>query len=90
MSHVFQVPDDIYAEVVTCAALHGQTPDVFFITLLKEGMESLKQKKATTQTNEATSGKVHDPLAPFVGTLDSVGEDFAWMEEWHDDYFAQG
>ncbi len=31
MSHVFQVPDDIYTEIAAYAAQRGQTPDDLLI-----------------------------------------------------------
>jgi hypothetical protein len=42
MGHTFHLPDDIYSEIATYAAQHGQTPDALLITLVKEGVEQLK------------------------------------------------
>jgi len=34
MSHVFQVPDDLYSEVAAYAAQRGQTPDALLMALV--------------------------------------------------------
>ena len=34
MSHVFQVPDDIYTEIAAYAAQRGQTPDALLMALV--------------------------------------------------------
>lgn len=89
MSHVFRLPDDIYSEVVTYAAQHGQTPDALLITLVKEGVEHLKHtdKMAAIRKVNWTYDPAHDPLAPFIGAVDSGKDDPGWIER-HDEYFA--
>ena len=86
MSHVFQVPDDIYAEIATYAAQRGQTPDALLIELVTEGVEELKQVKSTASI-EAHYDPAYDPLAPFIGAFDSGGDDPGWIER-HDEYFV--
>ena len=87
MSHVFQVPDDIYAEIAAYAAQRGQTPDAVLMELVTDGVEQLKQVDSPTSVNVAPYDAAHDPLAPFIGTFDSGDEDHGWIER-HDEYFA--
>jgi len=82
MSHVFQVPDEIYTEIAAYAAQRGQTPDAVLIELVTEGVEHLKQVESTEPQQKA----LYDPLAPFIGAFDS-GDDSGWIER-HDAYFA--
>ena len=77
MSYVFQVPDDIYAEIVAYAAQRGQTPDALLTILVTEGVELLKSTAPTYQT---PYDPAHDPLAPFIGAFDSGGDDTRWIE----------
>src|SRR5438094_10361383 len=88
MSHVFQVPDDIYTEIAAYAAQRGQTPDDILIALLTGSVELLKRVEATPSVPEVAYDPVHDPLAPFIGAFDSGGDD-GWIER-HDVYFAGG
>ena len=37
MSHVFQIPDDLYSEVAAYAAQRGQTPDALLMALVTGG-----------------------------------------------------
>jgi hypothetical protein len=87
MSHVFQLPDDIYSEIVTYAEQHGQTPDAFLITLVKESVEQLKHTDKMAAIRKVNYDPTHDPLAPFIGSVDSGEEDSGWIER-HDEYFA--
>lgn len=89
MSHVFQIPDDIYTELVAYAAQHGQTPDGLLITLLKEGVEQLKQTDSMVAIHNVSYNPALDPLAPFIGAFDSGSDDPGWIER-HDEYFASG
>lgn len=88
MSHVFQIPDDIYAEIATYAAQRGQTPDALLMELVTEGVEELKQvTTAVSSVPEAPYDPTHDPLAPFIGAFDSGDDDPGWVER-HDEYFV--
>lgn len=90
MSHVFQVPDEIYNEVVAYAAQRGQTPDALLVALVRGGVELLRQVESTATSKseqKAPYDPAHDPLAPFIGAFDS-GEDPGWIER-HDEYFAR-
>ncbi len=90
MSHIFQVPDEIYAEIAASAAQRGQSPDALLISLVKEAVELLKQKNSTTPSaplHEASYDPARDLLAPFIGAFDSGGDDLGWIER-HDAYFA--
>src|SRR5438874_12278586 len=87
MSHVFQVPDDIYTEIATYAAQRGQTPDALLIALLAGGIELLKRVEATPLLHEVPYDPAHDPLAPFIGAFDGGEDDPGWIER-HDQYFA--
>ncbi len=86
MSHVFQIPDEIYDEIAAYAAQRGQTPDDLFMTLVTEVVTLLKRVEATTAVHKARFDPAHDPLAPFIGAFDS-GDDSGWIER-HDEYFA--
>lgn len=72
MSHIFQLPDDIYTELVTYASQHGQTPDGLLITLVKEGVEQLKQTDSLVVVHNASYNPALDPLAPFNGFLPAL------------------
>lgn len=87
MSHVFQVPDDIYIEVAAYAVQRGQTPDTLLTKLVAEGLELLKRVNSTAPEYEKPHGPAYDPLAPFIGAFDSGGDDSGWIER-HDTYFA--
>lgn len=88
MSHVFQIPDDIYTELVTYASQHGQTPDALLMALVKEGVEQLKQTDSMVAIQKVSYNPSTDPLAPFIGAFDSGSDDPGWIER-HDEYFAQ-
>jgi hypothetical protein len=87
MSHVFRLPDDIYSEIANYAEQHGQTPDAFLIALVKESVEHLKQTDKMAAIRKVNYDPAHDPLAPFIGAVDSGGDDPGWIER-HDKYFA--
>lgn len=89
MSHVFRLPDDIYSEIANYAEQHGQTPDAFLIALVKEGVEQLKHtdKMAAIRKVNSNYDPADDPLAPFIGALNSGADDPGWIER-HDEYFA--
>lgn len=89
MSHVFHIPDDVYTELVAYAAQHGQTPDALLVTLVKEGVEQLKQTDSMVAIHEVSYNSANDPLAPFIGGLDSGSNEPDWIEH-HDEYFARG
>ena len=86
MSHVFQIPDDIYTEIAAYAAQRGQTPDALLMALVTGGVELLKRVESTDAVQEPQYDPARDPLAPFIGAFDS-GEDSGWIEQ-HDTYFA--
>ena len=88
MSHVFQIPDDIYTELVTYAKQHGQTPDALLMALVKEGVEQLKQTDLMVAIHKVSSNPPYDPLAQFIGAFDSGSDDPGWIEQ-HDEYFAR-
>ena len=85
MSHQFSIPDDIYNEIAPHAAQRGQTPDALLVSLLTEGVESLKQGDTPTSLHAIRSNPAYDPLAPFIGIFDSG--DSGWIER-HDEIFT--
>lgn len=89
MSHVFQIPDDIYTELVAYATQHGQNPDALLMTLVKEGVEQLKQTDSMVAIQKVSYKSADDPLAAFIGAFDSGSDDSGWIER-HDEYFARG
>jgi hypothetical protein len=86
MSHVFQVPDDIYTEIAAYAAQRGQTPDALLMALVTGGVELLKRVESPASTQSSQYDPARDPLAPFIGAFDS-GEDAGWIEQ-HDTFFT--
>lgn len=86
MSHVFQIPDDMYDELVAYAAQRGQTLDLLLMTLLTEGVELLKQGETPASLHAVHYNPAKDPLAPFIGAFES-DDDPGWIEQ-HDTYFA--
>ena len=89
MSHVFHIPDDVYTELVAYARQHGQTPDALLVTLVKEGVEQLKQTDSMVAIHKVSYNPANDPLAPFIGGFDSSSEEPDWIER-HDEYFGHG
>jgi hypothetical protein len=87
MSYLFPIPDDIYSEIATYAAQHGQTPDALLTELVKEGVEQLKHTDKMAAIRKVNYDPAHDPLAPFIGALNSGEDDPGWIER-HDEYFA--
>lgn len=88
MSHVFQIPDDIYMELVTYAAQRGENPDALLMAFVKEGVEQLKHTESMVAIHKASYNPADDPLAAFVGAFDSGSDDPGWIER-HDEYFAR-
>ena len=88
MSHVFQIPDDLYSEVAAFAAQRGQTPDALLIALVTGGVELLKRVESTVPTHEVLYDPAYDPLAPFIGAFDSGSDDPGWIER-HDEFLAR-
>ena len=86
MSHIFRLPDDIYSEIASYAAQRGQSPDAFLIALVKESVEQLKNTDKMASIRKVSYDPAHDPLAPFIGSVDSGEEDSGWIER-HDEYF---
>ena len=89
MSHVFYIPDDIYIELLSYAKQHGQNPDALLMTLVKEGVEQLKQTDSMVAIHKVSYNPANDPLAPFIGAFDSGSDEPGWIER-HDEYFADG
>ena len=54
MSHIFQVPDEIYTEIAAYAARRGQTPDALLMALLTGGVELLKRVESIAPINGAS------------------------------------
>lgn len=84
MSHVIEVPDEMYAEVAKHAAERGQTPDALLLDIVSEAVAQLS---ATMPELQRPYDPANDPLAPFIGAFDSSDEDPGWIER-HDEYFA--
>lgn len=87
MTHAFQIPDDIYSELAAYATQHGQSPDALLISLLKEGVEQLKQTDSMVAIGSVSYNPALDPLAPFIGAFNSGSDDPGWIER-HDKYAA--
>src|SRR5260370_41795605 len=64
MSHVFQVPDDLYSEVAAYAAQRGQTPHALLIALVTGGVDLLKRVESTVPTHAGRDDPPPDSLAP--------------------------
>jgi len=87
MSHIFQVPDDLYTEIAAYAEQRGQTPDALLMALVTGVVELLKRVESTVPPHEVRYDSAHDPLAPFIGAFDSGSDDSGWIER-HDEYFV--
>lgn len=87
MSHIFQLPDDIYREIATYAAKRGQTPDALLMTFLEECVDQLKQTDAMAAVRNIPYDPAHDSLAPFIGKFETNSKDLDWIER-HDEYFG--
>ena len=87
MSHIFQVPDEIYREIASYAAKRGQTPDSLLTTLLEEGVDQLKQTDSMAAIRKTPYDPANDPLAPFIGRFETNSIDFDWIER-HDEIFG--
>ena len=49
MSHVFQIPDDLYTKLATYAAHHNQTPEALFLAWVSE--VAYKQEESIASNN---------------------------------------
>jgi hypothetical protein len=85
MSHVFQIPDDLYTKLATYAAQHNQTPETLFLAWAREVTQ--KQEKAITSgTSGPKEEDVQRPLFQIAGmfALNEPG----WADK-HDHYLAE-
>lgn len=80
MSHIFQVPDDIYREIAIYAANRGQTPDALLMILLEESVDQFKQTDSKLAIRNAPYDPARDPLAPFIGRFETNSKDLDWIE----------
>lgn len=100
MSHVFQIPDDLYTQLATYAAQHNQTPETLFLAWAKEvahEQEGSATKKGQALENiEQASIKAQDkhedetlnsPLLQVAGIF-AINE-AGWADK-HDQYLAEG
>lgn len=60
MSHVFQIPDEIYQELTNYATSYGKTPEAIFL----EWVADIRQKEIASQ--DALVASVSDPWAGFL------------------------
>jgi hypothetical protein len=88
MGHTFQISDEIYHEIASYAARHGQNPNDLLIELITEGVEQLKRTDSYVAVHAKPYDPANDPLAPFIGAFDSGENDSGWIEQ-HDTYFAR-
>ncbi|HJT57099.1 MAG TPA: hypothetical protein VJ761_11440 [Ktedonobacteraceae bacterium] len=87
MDHTFQISDEIYSEIATYAARHGQSPNDLLVELITEAVEQLKRTDSYVAVRAKPYNPANDPLAPFIGAFNSGENDSEWIEQ-HDAYFA--
>lgn len=84
MSHVIELPDDLYRAIERYAAARGETAEAVVIALAQRVAE-----RATAPLVEDISGYVYDPaddpLAEFLGTVELTQPDAVRR---HDEVFG--
>ncbi len=98
MSHVFQIPDDLYTKLATYAAHHNQTPEALFLAWASEVAykeESITsnspelEKADQASTEEQGKGEeefLKSPLFQIAGMF-AINEP-GWADK-HDTYLAE-
>ena len=88
MSHVIELPDNIYHTLKDYATKHGQTPE----SLVSAWVESIGEQAGDTQnteqpaSNENAADTSRDPWAGFYGITELLSPDSL---DRHDYYLAQ-
>ena len=81
MSHIFQLPDELYERLQAYAARRGKTVDELLLAYAEEIARQPEGSESGTQSVSEV-----DPLAPFIGAFKfGVGD----LAEHHDRYLAQ-
>jgi hypothetical protein len=91
MSHVFQIPDDLYARLATYAAQHNQTPETLFLVCASEvanKQEGLMTASSTenVEQNMREEEFLCSPLFQITGMF-ALNEP-NWADK-HDEYLAE-
>lgn len=85
MSHVIQLPDDVYEAIRDYAAQREETPE----TTIRRWAESLREQPSQAQSDQSAESAydpADDPLAAFLGTGALMEPDAIRR---HDDVFAE-
>ncbi len=95
MSHVFQIPDDLYTELVTYASQRNQTPEALFLAWAR-GVTQKQEESMTSGTSEPKNVNqpehgqreedVQSPLFQIAGMF-AINEP-GWADK-HDQYLAE-
>ena len=64
MSHVLNVPDDLYSKFAEYAARYGQTVDELLLAYMR-GLVEISQSGRASETTVSAE----DPLAPFISAF---------------------
>ncbi len=99
MSHVFQLPDNLYTKLATYAAQHNQTPETLFLAWVSEVAdkqeESMTSNSPESESVDQASTKEQDKLEEefFHSPLFQIAGMFAinepsWADK-HDEYLAE-
>lgn len=84
MSHMIEISDELYAKIATYAKNQGQSVESVAQLCLSAGVQTVVP---TECKQEFVYDPSNDPLAPFIGAIDSGDDDPGWIEL-HDEYFA--
>jgi hypothetical protein len=74
MSHVIQLPDDVYQTLEAYAAQRGQTPEAVVLSWARALREQLAQSLVTDMSSFVYD-PADDPLATFLGTGELIAPD---------------
>ncbi len=90
MSHVFRVPEDLYAAIIAFAAEQGETPDQLFLQWAHSIKDQRDRLAATGDQPMDMSGATYvpanDPLAEFLGAFETDVPDLVIH---HDHYLGE-
>jgi hypothetical protein len=97
MSHVFQIPDDLYEKLAAYAAQREQTPETLLLAWVSEIMRRLEASKTSDYDHMNQANRVErtvrekelseSPLFQIAGIF-AIG-DPGWADR-HDEYLAEG
>lgn len=89
MSHILEVPDDLYRKIAHYATEAKQEPDTLILSWVTEAAQRLNAKPTQPPTSvtfdEGALTATDDPMTLLAGIIDS--HDPGWAND-HDSYFG--